>query len=151
MPRMTKLSTYAKNAGIIGRSESRSAPSGIFSSRTMIVMRIAITPSLNASSRPLLIYQVYDLARMPTTPSADLRSQFGEIDIYLFDQVLKGRFDRRGRVMDAGAGDGRNLIYFLRHDFVCFGVDRESAAIARVRELAATLAPQLPAGNFRVA
>jgi tellurite methyltransferase len=85
------------------------------------------------------------------TPSADLRSQFGEIDIYLFDQLLKGRFDHRPQVMDAGTGDGRNLIYFLRHGFACFGVDREHAAIARVRQLAATLAPQLPAANFRVA
>jgi tellurite methyltransferase len=87
---------------------------------------------------------------VPPTPSADLRSQFGEIDIYLFDQILKGRFDRRPRVMDAGVGDGRNLIYFLRHGFTCFGIDRESAAIARVRTLAATLAPGLPAGNFQV-
>ena len=87
---------------------------------------------------------------MPPTPSADLRSQFGEIDIYLFDQILKGRFDRRPRVMDAGVGDGRNLIYFLRHGFTCFGIDRESAGIGRVRTLAATLAPGLPAGNFQV-
>jgi len=85
------------------------------------------------------------------TSSADLRSQFGEIDIYLFDQILKGRLDRRPRVMDAGAGDGRNLIYFLRHGFACFGIDRERAAVARVQALAATLAPQLPPENFRVA
>jgi tellurite methyltransferase len=84
------------------------------------------------------------------TPSADLRSQFGEIDIYLFDQILKGRFDRRRRVMDAGVGDGRNLIYFLSHGFACFGLDRESAAVARVQTLAASLAPRLPAGNFQV-
>src|SRR2546421_1027898 len=85
------------------------------------------------------------------TPSAELRSEFGEIDIYLFDQLLKGRFDHRVRVLDAGTGDGRNLIYFLRHRFACYGVDREHAAIARVQKLAATLAPALPAANFRVA
>jgi tellurite methyltransferase len=84
------------------------------------------------------------------TPSAELRSQFGEIDIYLFDQILKGRFDQRFRVMDAGVGDGRNLIYFLSHGFACFGIDRESASVARVRTLAAALAPRLPAGNFQV-
>src|SRR3954468_6229383 len=38
----------------------------------------------------------------PALPSADLGSQFGEIDIYLFDQLLKGRFDRRRTVLDAG-------------------------------------------------
>jgi tellurite methyltransferase len=84
------------------------------------------------------------------TPSADLRSQFGEIDIYLFDQILKGRFDRRLRVMDAGMGDGRNLVYLLSRGFACFGIDRESAAVARVRTLAAALAPQLPGVNFQV-
>ena len=82
-------------------------------------------------------------------PSQDLRSQFGDIDIYLFDQILKGRFDARLRVLDAGTGDGRNLIYFLRRGFACFGIDREEAAIGRVRSLAATLAPQLPPGNFQ--
>jgi tellurite methyltransferase len=85
------------------------------------------------------------------TSSADLRSQFGEIDIYLFDQILKGRFDRRATVLDAGVGDGRNLIYFLNRGFACYGIDREGAAVARVRALAATLAPQLPAENFQVA
>lgn len=86
---------------------------------------------------------------MQPAPSADLRSQFGEIDIYLFDQILKGRFDGRLRVLDAGTGDGRNLIYFLRRGFACFGIDREEAAVRRVRSLAATLAPQLPPGNFQ--
>jgi tellurite methyltransferase len=85
------------------------------------------------------------------TSSADLRSRFGEIDIYLFDQILKGRFDRRVRVMDAGLGDGRNLIYFLTQGFTCFGIDRERAAVARVQALAAALAPELPAANFQVA
>jgi SAM-dependent methyltransferase len=80
--------------------------------------------------------------------SKELRAQFGEIDIYLFDQLLKERFDERRRVLDAGCGDGRNLIYFLRNGFVCFGVDADAAAIAQVRNLAASLAPALPAANF---
>jgi SAM-dependent methyltransferase len=80
--------------------------------------------------------------------SQELRAQFGEIDIYLFDQLLKGRFDTRRRVLDAGCGDGRNLIYFLRSGFVCFGVDADAASIARARTLAASLAPGLPATNF---
>ena len=83
-------------------------------------------------------------------PSADVRSQFGEIDIYLFDQILKGRFDNRRRVLDAGVGDGRNLVYFLRRGFACFGVDRDEAAVVRVRELALGLAPGFPEDNIRV-
>ena len=84
-------------------------------------------------------------------PSRELRDQFGDIDIYLFDQVLRGRFDRRWRILDAGCGDGRNLTYFLRSGFECFGVDDDPDAIRRVRRLAADLAPALPQEHFRVA
>jgi SAM-dependent methyltransferase len=82
-------------------------------------------------------------------PGAELRAQFGEIDIYLFDQLLRGRFDRRGRVLDTGCGDGRNLWLLLRLGFTCFGVDRDPTAVERVRRLAGELAPQLPAQNFQ--
>jgi hypothetical protein len=39
------------------------------------------------------------------TPAA----QFGPIDIYLFDQVLRGRIAPGDRIVDAGCGMGRNL------------------------------------------
>ena len=83
-------------------------------------------------------------------PSAELRASLGEIDIYLFDQILRGRFDTRRRLLDAGCGDGRNLVYFLRRGFACHGIDREPSSIARVRKLAASLAPDLPPSNFDV-
>jgi SAM-dependent methyltransferase len=83
--------------------------------------------------------------------SPRLLAEFGQIDIYLFDQLLKGRFDRRPRILDAGCGDGRNLVYFLRHGFECFGVDRDPESIEQVRGLAARLAPALPDEHFRVA
>src|SRR5271155_3452068 len=86
---------------------------------------------------------------MTPPPSDDVRSWFGDIDIYLFDQILRGRFDRRRRVLDAGCGDGRNLVFFLRRGFQCFGIDREPAAVARVRALASDLAPAVPSGNFQ--
>ena len=85
---------------------------------------------------------------MSVLPSAALRAEFGGIDIYLFDQLLKGHFDHRRRVLDAGCGDGRNLVYFLRHGFSCYGIDRDEYAIEHVRSLAARLAPQLPADHF---
>ena len=82
-------------------------------------------------------------------PSADLRAVFGEIDIYLFDQLLRGRFDRRPRVLDAGCGDGRNLLYLLARGFACYGIDRDPGAVACVRRLAARHAPDLPADHFQ--
>jgi tellurite methyltransferase len=79
----------------------------------------------------------------------NLRDQFGEIDIYLFDQLLRGRIAPGMRIFDAGCGSGRNLVYFLREGYEVFGADLDPRAIKSVRRLAASLAPTLPADNFR--
>lgn len=84
------------------------------------------------------------------TPSLNLQEWFGGIDIYLFDQLLKGRFVSGMRVLDAGCGTGRNLVYFLRSGYQVFGVDESREAIAQTRRIAARLAPHLPEDNFRV-
>ena len=76
--------------------------------------------------------------------SAELEAEFGGIDIYLFDQLLRGRFDRRPRVLDAGCGAGRNLPYFLRRGFDVRAVDIDAGAIHSVRRIAASLNPALP-------
>jgi len=80
----------------------------------------------------------------------NLQELFGGIDIYLFDQLLKGRFVPGMRVLDAGCGTGRNLVYFLQKGYEVFGVDQSAEAISQMRRLAGTLAPHLPAENFRV-
>jgi len=89
-----------------------------------------------------------------TTPQPigrELRAQFGDIDIYLFDQILRGRFDARPRVLDAGCGDGRNLVYLMQRGVTCYGVDEDATAIDVIRRTAVRLAPQLPPENFVVA
>ncbi len=80
----------------------------------------------------------------------DLKDQFGEIDIYLFDQLMRGRLKAGMRVLDAGCGFGRNLVYLLREGFDVFGVDSDPRALQATRDLAASLAPGLPADNFRL-
>jgi len=75
----------------------------------------------------------------------DLQEQFGQIDIYLFDQLLRGRIGPTMRVLDAGCGSGRNLVYFLREGYDVFGVDTDPIAIEDTRRLAASHAPALPA------
>lgn len=80
----------------------------------------------------------------------DLQTQFGQIDIYLFDQLLRGRITPGMRVVDAGCGLGRNLVYLLREGYEVFGVDADPQAVESVRRLAASVAPGLPAENFRV-
>jgi SAM-dependent methyltransferase len=74
---------------------------------------------------------------------------FGGIDIYLFDQLLKGRLSTSMRLLDAGCGGGRNLVYFLREGYDVCGVDQSASSVAQVRALASALAPQLSASNFR--
>ena len=83
-------------------------------------------------------------------PMSDLQEQFGQIDIYLFDQLLRGRIAPGMRVRDAGCGSGRNLVYFLREGYDVFGVDTDPNAIEHTRRLARSRVPPLPAGNFRV-
>jgi tellurite methyltransferase len=73
----------------------------------------------------------------------DLQQQFGQIDIYLFDQLLRGRITPGMRVFDAGCGYGRNLVYLLREGYEIFGVDQDPRAVDAVRQLSA-------ADNFRV-
>ena len=85
----------------------------------------------------------------PSPPSTELREQFGEIDIYLFDQLLRGRFDARRRILDAGCGAGRNLPYFLARGFEIYAIDEDPGAVSVARRLAARLAPGLPADNIR--
>ncbi|MCL4820076.1 MAG: methyltransferase domain-containing protein [Vicinamibacteria bacterium] len=79
----------------------------------------------------------------------DLVEEFGAIDIYLFDQALKGRFAPGMRLLDAGCGSGRNLVFFLRQGFDVCGLDPWPQAVEQTRALAARLAPALPAANFR--
>ena len=86
---------------------------------------------------------------LPPAPSA-LLQQFGSIDIYLFDQMLRGRIADGATVLDAGCGSGRNMVFMLRAGMNVFGVDASADAIAAVRELAASLAPSLPRDRFLV-
>jgi tellurite methyltransferase len=79
-----------------------------------------------------------------------IQEQFGQIDIYLFDQLLKGRISPGMRILDAGCGDGRNLVYFLREGYEVYASDSDAAAVDSVRALARAVAPGLPESNFRV-
>ncbi|HWZ01827.1 MAG TPA: class I SAM-dependent methyltransferase [Edaphobacter sp.] len=81
---------------------------------------------------------------------SSLHQQLGPIDIYLFDQLLRSNIMPGMRVLDAGCGSGRNLVYLLREGYEVFASDQNHEAIAQTRALAAALSPHLPAENFRV-
>ncbi|MFV1988584.1 MAG: class I SAM-dependent methyltransferase [Gemmatimonadota bacterium] len=86
----------------------------------------------------------------PQCALEDLSAQFGKIDIYLFDQLLRGRLTSSMRVLDAGCGPGRNSEYLMRSGVEVFGIDSDPEEVGRVRSLAATVAPGLPESNFQV-
>jgi len=80
----------------------------------------------------------------------NLQQLYGNIDIYLFDQLLKGRFDKCQKVLDAGCGGGRNIVYFLRNGFEVYGIDQNPGAIDSVRLLAAASSANTSPENFVV-
>ena len=80
-----------------------------------------------------------------------VQEQFGQIDIYVFDQILRGNIAAGMRVLDAGCGYGRNLVHLLREGCQVFAVDADAAGVEHVRRLSASLKTGLPAENFQVA
>src|SRR5678816_4170225 len=80
---------------------------------------------------------------------ADLRAAMGGMDIYLFDQLLRGRIEPGSRIMDAGCGGGRNVVYFLQAGYDVSAIDADPAAIASLEAIAARLAPALGPDRFR--
>ena len=79
-----------------------------------------------------------------------VQEQFGQIDIYVFDQILRGNIAGGMRVLDSGCGYGRNLVYLLRAGCEVFALDADAAAVEHVRQLSDSLETGLPATNFQV-
>ncbi|XOV92594.1 MAG: class I SAM-dependent methyltransferase [Bacteroidota bacterium] len=63
----------------------------------------------------------------------NLNNTFGDIDLELLDLVLKGFFREGQRLLDAGCGEGRNLIYFLQKNFDVYGIDSEKSSVDLVK------------------
>jgi tellurite methyltransferase len=78
----------------------------------------------------------------------ELNATFGRIDIYIFDQLLRGRLTPGMRVLDAGCGSGRNAHYLLRAGADVHGVDIDEGSVEALRALADDLAPGLSPHNF---
>jgi tellurite methyltransferase len=58
-----------------------------------------------------------------------IQEVIGSTDIYLIDQIMKGRYSASAIILDAGCGSGRNLHWFLRNNFVIYGIDRDTDVI----------------------
>jgi len=64
-----------------------------------------------------------------------LQQQFGNTDIYLFDQLLRGNIRPGMKIFDAGCGGGRNIFYFLREGYDVYACDKEPEAVMYVQGL----------------
>jgi SAM-dependent methyltransferase len=80
-----------------------------------------------------------------------IQEQFGQIDIYVFDQILRGNIAPGMRVLDAGCGYGRNLVHLLREGCEIFAIDLDHDGVEHVRRLSASLGTGFPVENFQVA
>ena len=83
-------------------------------------------------------------------PLTSLVAHFGNIDIYLFDQLLKGRIKKGMKLLDAGCGEGRNIRYLMQAGVKVYGADYSEEAIAKVKSMAEELGPTLSPKNFVV-
>ena len=79
-----------------------------------------------------------------------IQEQFGQIDIYVFDQILRGNIEPGMTVVDAGCGYGRNLVHLLRQGCEVFAIDQNAEGVEHVRQLSASLETGLPEENFQV-
>lgn len=80
----------------------------------------------------------------------DLNKALGNIDLYLLDQILKGRFYPSMKILDAGCGEGRNLMYFIQNKYEVSGIDSNPDAIRMLQFVARSSNPALPRENFTV-
>jgi tellurite methyltransferase len=81
----------------------------------------------------------------------ELNRELGNIDLYLLDQILKGRYNSQMRILDAGCGEGRNLIWFLNNAYQVYGIDRDPSAILMLQYVAKTINKDLAKEHFQVA
>lgn len=55
------------------------------------------------------------------------------IDVYLIDQLMKGRMNPESKILDAGCGGGRNIHYLIENGFDVSGVDANAEAVDHLR------------------
>lgn len=80
----------------------------------------------------------------------ELNRLLGNVDIYLLDQILKGRFTKEMKILDAGCGEGRNTVYFVNQGYQIFGIDPDELAIQYCRFQSKSLKSEYDAHRFQV-
>lgn len=78
----------------------------------------------------------------------ELNQELGQIDIYLLDALLKGRFSPGMRILDAGCGEGRNLQWFIRNNYDAWACDKNPGAIRMLQYVTRSLNKQFDKNRF---
>jgi tellurite methyltransferase len=76
-----------------------------------------------------------------------LTTLLGNMDVYLLDQIMKGRYALPDLILDAGAGGGRNLHWLVQEGFQVYGTDRNPESVEVLKQTY----PYLPNDRFQVA
>ena len=79
--------------------------------------------------------------------TSSIHEVIGDTDIYLVDQILKGRYDDHYTILDAGCGTGRNMHWFLHNNICIYGIDTNNSFITELK----MDNPSLPASRLQVA
>lgn len=78
----------------------------------------------------------------------ELNHLLGNIDIYLLDQILKACFEKKYKILDAGCGEGRNLIYFIKNGYKVWGIDKNADSIQMLKYLVKSIDKAYPLDRF---
>lgn len=76
-----------------------------------------------------------------------INSILGQTDIYLIDQILKGRYAGYEKIIDIGCGPGRNMHWFLQNNLETYAIDTNEELIDKIK----AAHPNLPSERFQVA
>ena len=76
----------------------------------------------------------------------NIQDILGQTDIYLIDQLMKGRYKPTQRILDAGCGNGRNMHWFIQNKYAIFGIDLNEEAISLLKNKY----PEMPSDRFTV-
>lgn len=77
--------------------------------------------------------------------------ELGRTDIYLIDQMMRGRIHPGMRLLDAGCGNGRNSEIFIRQGLDIHGIDKQEEAIQELRARAVQWNPEFDPDKFVIA
>ena len=85
---------------------------------------------------------------MQKVSATELNDLLRNIDVYLLDQLLKGRFEQHHEILDAGCGQGRNLMYFVRNGYRVFGFDKNKDVIHILKNSIESIDSSYPTDRF---